>query len=278
MVAIPKTSSRFPLNFTGAVTLGYTDSPEVRNRMRQAAIRAARHALSVRSLPFRAHNLSPVLVIAPHPDDETLGCGGTISLFTRAGARVHVAIVSDGAASHPTHPLLRPHQIADMRRAEAIRATSILGVNPGEVSFLGAPDGKLPTMALPLRNKIVSRLASLLREIGPKAILLPCRSDGSTEHDAVFKLATMALEEARLNPRLLEYPVWAWRNPHLLALPMLLSRDVWSIDISPVSDTKAAAVDSYASQLFPIPPEERAALPPEFVAEFRYPTEFFFER
>lgn len=232
----------------------------------------------MRSFPFRPAGIAPVLVVAPHPDDETLGCGGSIALFAKAGARVHVAIVSDGAASHPTHPLFGPKQIADRRRAEALRATSILGVDPADVSFLNAPDGKLPTLELALRNEVVSRIATLLREIVPKAILLPCRCDGSTEHDAVFKLVTMALSVSGVCPRIFEYPVWAWRNPHLLVRPMLLSRGVWSVDISTVGAIKAAALDSYASQLLPIAPEEHAALPSEFVAEFRYPTEYLFER
>jgi LmbE family N-acetylglucosaminyl deacetylase len=275
---MPQPPSRFPHNVAGILTLGYTDSPLVRRRLRQTAISAARTMLAVRSLPFRAPKLSPVLVIAPHPDDETLGCGGTIALFTRASLRVHVAIISDGAASHPTHPLVGPQQIADMRRTEALRATSILGVDPCEVTFLDAPDGKLPTMGLLLRKKIVSRLASLLLEVDPKAVLLPCRSDGSTEHNAVFRLAKMALQEAGLSPRLLEYPVWAWRNPQLLALPTLLSRNVWSIDISAVSGKKSAAMNSYVSQLLPIPPDEHAVLPSDFVSEFLHRTEYLFER
>jgi LmbE family N-acetylglucosaminyl deacetylase len=275
---MPRPTPRFPLNIASALTLGYTDSPRAKKRLRQAATRAARVALAVRSLPLRVSGLSPVLVIAPHPDDETLGCGGTVSLFSSEGVRVHVAIISDGAASHPNHPIVEPQQLADRRRTEALRATSILGVDARKVHFLGAPDGRLPTMKLSLRNQVVSRLAALIREIGPKAVLLPLRSDGSTEHDAVYRLAGMALRENGNHPRLLEYPVWAWRNPQLLVLPMLLSRNVWSIDISAFGGKKAAAMESYASQLLPIPPDVNAALPSDFVEEFRYPTEYLFER
>lgn len=262
----------------GILTLGWSNSPSGRQRLRRLASQSARSALRARSRPFPERALKSVLVFAPHPDDETLGCGGAVACLARAGAIVHIAFVTDGGASHPEHPLLSIPDIIALRRNEAQAATASLGVNWEHVFFIEAHDGTLAAIAPEESEKIVLKIAGLLAKIAPDAIFLTCRKDGSSDHDSTFLLVGRALRKAPNDPRIFEYPIWAWRNPLLLVKPILASRAVWRADITGVLDRKAAALSAYASQIRPIPPDERPVLSQEFTSEFMFPEEFFFEQ
>lgn len=85
-----------------------------------------------------------VLVLAPHPDDESLAMGGAIAAASAIGRRIHVAVVTDGARSHPNsecHPPARPRAL---RRREVWQAVAILTEGSGVVHWLGYPDMAAP--------------------------------------------------------------------------------------------------------------------------------------
>jgi LmbE family N-acetylglucosaminyl deacetylase len=234
--------------------------------------------LRLRSRGFQARRVGSALVVAPHPDDETFGCGGAVALLARAGAALDVAFVTDGAASHPGHPRVAPGALAARRRAEARQATQILGVDPQRVWFLDESDGTLAGLGADEARRAAARIAGLLARIGPDAVLLPCRLDGSSEHDAAFALVARALRDSDLNPRILEFPVWSWWNPRRLVRPLLTARRVWRLDLREVLELKARAQSCYVSQTEPIPPDAAAALPAGFAAMFLRREEFLFER
>src|SRR5258707_15716528 len=73
-------------------------------------------------------NWGETLVLAPHPDDESLGCGGAIALLRQRGIRVTIAVITDGQASHPNSRLLPSSVLIQLRRQEALEAASALGV------------------------------------------------------------------------------------------------------------------------------------------------------
>lgn len=220
----------------------------------------------------------PVLVIAPHPDDETFGCGGTLALISRESAPIHIAFVTDGGASHPNHRALTVQEVAARRQQEAHLATESLGVSWERVAFLGAQDGTLAQLDGGPYSDLADRISRLLLSVKPQTILLPCRSDGSSEHDAAFRLVTTALEKAGLKPRLLEFPVWSWWNPFILLGAMSGYRKVWRVDLGEARVAKARAVAAYVSQTQPIPPDTEPALPPGFAAMFLGREEFLLER
>jgi LmbE family N-acetylglucosaminyl deacetylase len=274
MSSIPSIMSRL----AGTITGGWSDSRTGREHLRKVICRIARSAMEVRSVPMQTSKIRTILVISPHPDDETLGCGGTIALLEGNGAMVYIAFVTDGCASHPRHPRLAPIEIAAMRRTEALLATSTLGVAPERVQFLDAQDGKLSMLNSSQRGVLADKIGAILHATCPDAVLLPCRNDGSSEHNTVFGLAHAALLKTRIPARVLEFPIWAWRNPLLLVRPLAYSRNVWSVDIGAARNKKAAALGAYVSQLRPIPPDILPALSPQFVAEFDHPTEYLFEQ
>jgi LmbE family N-acetylglucosaminyl deacetylase len=259
------------------LTLGWSDTPRGRLCLRRAVGGLVRAALRIRSRPLPRNAVASALVVAPHPDDEAFGCGGTVALLVRDRAAVHVVFVTDGGASHPAHPSATPSDIAALRRAEARLATGALGIGWERVSFLDERDGTLGNLDPERARDVVGRIAGMLTRLAPEAVLLPCRRDGSSEHAASFGLVSQALRQARIRPRILEFPVWSWWNPMLLLGPMLTCRRVWRLDLRDVREVKARAIASYASQTDPIPPETAPSLPPGFASMFLCGEEFLFE-
>ena len=95
------------------------------------------------SFPFRPLRETledrPFIVVAPHPDDESLACGGLIADACRQGLRGKVVIVSDGAGSHPNSKAYPPDRLTALREEEARRAGAELGLKPEDMLFLRSP-------------------------------------------------------------------------------------------------------------------------------------------
>jgi N-acetylglucosamine malate deacetylase 1 len=253
------------------------DIPSARFRARSALSRFMAVLLRARSRAYIAAPAAPILVFAPHPDDEALGCAGLILEQCRTGRSVSIAYLTDGSGSHPGHPRVSPAEIAQIRRAEALAATGLLGVPPAHVHFLGARDGTLDRLDAPAAGALAAALATVLAATRPAEIFLPCRKDGSTEHEAGFVIVSAALRRAGLRPRVFEYPIWAWWNPRRLARPWLTSRRIWRLEFRADEPLKRRALAQYASQFEPLPPWDEPAVPREFSGFFSSAEEFFFE-
>jgi LmbE family N-acetylglucosaminyl deacetylase len=174
-----------------------------------------------------------VVVVAPHPDDEILGAGGTVARLVAAGAQ-HVAIaVTDGEASHPG----RTVQLRKTRPGESEAAACVLGTNPTVIHRLGLPDGGV--QALP-----VARALEDLIQPGD-LVLAPWRGDGHPDHTQVGLGARIACD-AR-GGELLSYLVWAWHWAEPDELPWAQARRV---DLSPdLAQAKRRAVQCFQTQL-----------------------------
>jgi N-acetylglucosamine malate deacetylase 1 len=243
--------------------------------LRKIAAAGARLVLQAGSKPYNLIETTTV-VIAPHQDDETLGCGGLIARKRSDGLPVHVIFITDGSASHLQHPQLSPREIAGLRRQEAMHAMAQLGVERLAVHFLDEPDGTLKNIPPDRREDLIKRLAALLRELAPTEVFLPCNPDGSSEHDATFGFVLDALALAHVHPVLWQYPVWAWWNPVLLVRCWLTAKDCRRVPMEDYLPAKRKALIAYQSQVSPIPPEVTPVLPPELTKNFLNGTEFFF--
>jgi LmbE family N-acetylglucosaminyl deacetylase len=253
--------------------------PGVRLAVRRLLHASMRVALAARSQPLAPPAAGgATLVIAPHQDDEVLGCGGLIAGRRLGGCPVHIAYVTDGSGSHRDHPTLTPAALAEWRETEARRAMQILGVGESAGSFLKARDGSLAHLDAATAAELAEKIAAVIEKVRPEEIYLPLRHDGSSEHEASFALVERALALTGLRPRLFEFPVWSWWNPLLLVNPLFRTRRIWRTSFRGYEDIKRRALAAYVSQTEPTPPWSQRVLSKEFVSFFSSSEEFFFER
>jgi LmbE family N-acetylglucosaminyl deacetylase len=211
-----------------------------------------------------------VLVLAAHPDDETLGAGGLIASAVRRDARVTIVVATDGDASHPASPTHTPQMLARRRRAEVQNAVRELGVTT-DVHFLGLPDGRLDeyTEALQAQVEFFARSAT--------HVVSPWEHDRHPDHEACARAGTLAAGRHRL--QCWQYPIWAWHwgDPESDggSLPWASTR---LIAIAPAEQaTKRRAIAAHVSQHSALSnrPGDEAILDPGMVAHFDRPFETF---
>ena len=149
------------------------------------------------------HDCPALLLVAPHPDDETLGFGATAATLQSRGVEVGVVSVSDGGGAYASLSPLERTWLEQTRRSELLHATRHLGLKT-PIS-LGLPDGQLCDHEIFLADK----LSALLSELGPGAwCAATWRGDGHPDHEAVGRAAAVAAQCS--GAKLLEYPVWMW--------------------------------------------------------------------
>ena len=144
------------------------------------------------------------LVIAPHPDDETFGCGATIARKRAAGTDVHICVVSDGSA-FPTDEFT-PAELVEMRRENLTRACAVLGVDDAEIERLDFPDGGTGDRI----DEISRAVAEVIKRLEPDEIFIPSSYDAHPDHQSVYRAATKAIELAGTSAVVYAYPVWFW--------------------------------------------------------------------
>ncbi len=182
-----------------------------------------------------------VLVLAPHMDDETLGCGGTIARLAAAGATVETLFLTDGrkgyrperaAAMSKAERAAFEARLVETRKEEARAAARILGIGPP--LFLDGPDG-----ALAATEDLVAALAEALRDRRPSVLFLPFLLDHHGDHWAANVLFMEAASRAGLDDAVAcwGYEVWTPLSPNRV------------IDISPVAERKREAISAYRSQI-----------------------------
>lgn len=196
-----------------------------------------------------------LVVVAPHPDDETLGFGATMALLARRGIDVRVVSVSDGGAAHEDVTPLDRLRLERIRSAELRKATRILGV--GEPISLALPDGELAGH----QDALADLLTGILQECPPGTwCVTTWRGDGHPDHEAVGRAAAAAVQ--RTAAVLLEYPVWMWHwaKPGDTAVPwdraLVVPLTAFAVG------RKQAAAQCFRSQFLPPAPGACPVLPP----------------
>ncbi len=217
--------------------------------------------------------LGTVVVLAPHADDESLGCGGLLALLADAGQAAHVVVVTDGSRSHPGSKAFPPPRVAALREREAAEAVATLG-HAGRVHFLRHADCGLPALDTAAFEAAADRLAALVAGVGADTLVVPWRRDPHCDHEATWQIA-----RARRDPavRWIEYPVWSWTRPE--TAPADADATAWRLDISGVTDRKAAAIAAHRSQYAGIVADSPEAfqLPDAMLVHFRRPWELFLD-
>ena len=203
-------------------------------------------------------NKKRILVVAPHPDDETLGVGGTIAKYSAQGHEVFVLIISGHL------PPIYSRKAYEETVSEAYSAFSVLGVEKSE--FLEIPATMIGDQPL---HEVNGRISKVVSDFNPQIVLCPY-PDRHIDHRLVFDsvmVATRPVGVGRDIEILAAYETLSethWNAPHIE--PNFTPN--WVVDISDYIDAKLAALKCYESQITDFP-GSRSIEAVESLAKFR---------
>lgn len=192
-----------------------------------------------------------MIVFAPHPDDETLGCGGTIAKKAREGYEIIIVIMTDGRNafrivlginSEPT-----PYELREIRRRESERAIAILGVSKEKIVFLDFEDGKLHDS----EKKAETIVTEILAENCPDEIYLPYKNDYNPDHQTTFKIVKNVIGKLGAFKSTYQYSIFQRHSrvgPIMNSFCNLWKHNIIHVDISDFLVAKETALKEYKSQ------------------------------
>lgn len=205
-------------------------------------------AAALQQTPVPLADLSrggPILVLAPHPDDDVLGCGGLIAACAEQGVPVHVAYLTDGRYSHIGSRRWSSARIAAVRREEAIAGAAVLGLPLASLTFVDATDSTL-FLSQRRREAVIAALADIVARHGIRRVFSTWVHDPHFDHVAAALVAD-ALLQRRPEVDIVFYPIWG----RLLPESTRLGGGPWRamrFDIGRWSRLKRAAVDAHRTQ------------------------------
>lgn len=184
-----------------------------------------------------------ILVIAAHPDDEVLGCGGTLALLSDQGAQIHVAFLSDGVFSRDEN--LGNEDSLTVRRKAAQTACDILGVKT--VSFGDLPDNRMDSVGL---LDIIKPIEALIVQYCPDTVFTHHAGDLNIDHRRTHEAVTTACRPQRGHPvrTLLSFEIPSsteWQLPG--SVPVFAPN--WFVDISSSLERKLSAFNAYSDEV-----------------------------
>jgi N-acetylglucosamine malate deacetylase 1 len=183
----------------------------------------------VRPIPIKAPFGNRMLVVAPHQDDEIIGCGGAMLLQHQARRDVRVVFTQDGGDEHEADGRSRAEQVR-IREDEALAVAAAMGI-PAP-NFL-----RFESLTGPELDSAVQALARLLDELRPDVICVPFILDYNRHHQLTNFALAGALEQTKLSGRVFCYEVWGLGVPNVI------------LDISEVQGEKRRLLELYTSQL-----------------------------
>ncbi|GHF94679.1 PIG-L domain-containing protein [Deinococcus piscis] len=225
---------------------------------------AASSELDVARLP------GPVWVVAPHPDDEALGCGALIAALSDLGTEVWALLLTDGGFSHPGSRAYPRERLAVARLAEWRAGLAALGVPAERTHALGFPDGALA--AVP-PAEITQAVRRAFAAAPPALVLLPWRRDPHPDHRAAWNpvLATTAAP-------VLGYSVWLTERGAEADWPAPTEAAALHFPTRPYTTRKAAAIAAHATQLGAVTDDPSGfTLAPEMVGRAVAGPELYFQ-
>lgn len=196
---------------------------------------------------------SRAVIIAPHPDDEVLGCGGFLQLLAAAGRPLQLISVTDGSASHPGSRRWPVERLSAVRPQESVEALRRLGMPLHSLKWLrgGFADSRVAARESALIEFIERHLRA------NDVVFTTWREDGHCDHEAVGRASAEAAK--RVGARVHELPVWTWHwaTPEDSSVPWHRAGKV--LLSPPLVARKRHAIHAFASQLEGDP---RIGLPP----------------
>lgn len=197
--------------------------------------------------PVDLEGVDHVVVVAAHPDDESLGAGGLVATARAAGRCVQLVCATDGEGSHPDSPTTSRDELAAVRAHEARAAALELGVPEQRLLRLRLPDGDLAAHQEELTRRLVEQVVA--GGAGERTVIVaPWREDGHPDHEAAGRAAAAAAR--RTDAQLWEYPVWFWHHAEPADAPWDRLRPLRLS--GPAAQAKLRAVACHRSQVAPL--------------------------
>lgn len=184
--------------------------------------------------------MQKVLVFSPHPDDDVIGCGGSILKHVQKGNFVNAIYMTSGEIGSL---LYDPKKLATIRETEASKTAEFLGIS--ETHFLRNPDGYLS-----YTKENLIRIVSLIREFQPNIVYTPHQYDEHRDHRITYDLVVEACLQAS-RPMVKECSLQLWSVNTILAyeISTLLQEVNYVEDITTVIDAKIKAMQIHESQI-----------------------------
>jgi len=181
-----------------------------------------------------------VLIVAPHPDDDIIGCGGSIAKHCKAGNQVTIMYMTSGDAGGLKYA---KEELAALREEEASKAANHLGVS--NLIFLRLADGYVE-----FNKENLIRITCMIRDIKPDIVYIPHSQDGNRDHQVTHHLLIEACQRAGA-PFFPECGTQQWRVATILGYEVWTPiQDIYySEDISEFIEQKLAALQMHVSQL-----------------------------
>ena len=214
------------------------------------------------ALPFT----DKTVIVAPHPDDEVIGCAGLIQALVERGTPPHVIILTGGEGSHRGCCNTSAEEIIAARHQLTLKAAATLGLPESHIHCLHYPDG-----AVALEHSETERLQTLLSEFAPQAVFVPHRGEGWSDHLQAAEITKHLLKGQDVS--IYEYCVWMWYY------------NVWRLDyrnarVSRMSHAqhqrKLQAIDEYVTPQAPCGKPWSGVLPKSFLKAACWDKELYF--
>jgi LmbE family N-acetylglucosaminyl deacetylase len=220
--------------------------------------------------------LSPVLILAPHQDDETLGCGGLITRASALGLRPRIAYLTDGSGSHTGSPTWPAARLAAERRREALEALADLGVAEPDVLFLDWPDASPFAAGEPAHERTLAALLAWAERFGAGSIWAPWEGEGHCDHLAAALLARELSRRLGEFAPAMSFLVWGWGRADLESAAE--GREIWGLACRGTIPRRRSALRRHRTQMTPMIDDAMSAflIPPELAALTGRPIEIHF--
>ena len=219
--------------------------------------------------------LGTTLIVAPHADDESLACGGVISLLRKYNQAVYILLLSDGTLSHPNSLEYPAEKLRNLRENELMTAARALGVPVENIIFCRYKDRQVPGLQNPEFNQAVSNMNKIISIISPQSIFVPWRKDPHPDHIAASEL----FKNSNIGgAKIYEYAVWLDQIGSVEDFPSADEIIPFKLDISSVLAKKQTAISAHQSQISDLITDdpEGFRLSPEMLEHFKKPYELFY--